>query len=203
MPRDEEMKGAIILGVTGGVATGKSTIAGMLRQLGAVVIDADRISHRFLRRGTPSWQKVVDEFGDEILNKNLVINRKRLGKIIFADKDKRKRLERIIHPLVIETVKRKITQAIKKEQRIIVIDAPLLIESGMRSLVDKLIVVNATNHIQRKRLAERGLRREDADRRINSQLPLTMKVKLADYVIENNGDLACTEKQVRRIWNGM
>lgn len=203
MPRDEEMKGAIILGVTGGVATGKSTIAGMLGQLGAVVIDADRISHRFLRRGTPSWQKVVDEFGDEILNKNLVINRKRLGKIIFADKDKRKKLERIIHPLVIETVKRKISQAIKKEQAVIVIDAPLLIESGMRSLVDKLIVVNATNHIQRKRLAERGLGREDADRRINSQLPLTMKVKLADYVIENNGDLACTEKQVRRIWNGM
>lgn len=197
------MQRTIILGVTGGMATGKSTIAWMLGQLGAKVIDVDRLSHRFLKRETLSWRKVVDEFGDEILNKNLVINRKRLGKIIFADKDKQKRLEKIIHPLVIEAVKEKISQAIRKKQAVIAIDAPLLIESGMASLMDKLIVVNAPNHIQRKRLAKRGLTQEEAERRINSQLPLAMKVKLADYIVENNGNLTWARKQVRRIWNEM
>jgi dephospho-CoA kinase len=197
------MQRTIILGVTGGIATGKSTIAGMLGELGAKVIDVDKLSHHFLRRETSSWQKVVDEFGDEILSKNLVINRKRLGKIIFANEDKRRRLEKIIHPLVIEAVKEKVSQAIAQKQAVIVIDAPLLIESGMASLVDKLIVVNAPNHIQRKRLSRRGLNKEEIDERVNSQLSLAVKVKLADCIVENNGSLTWARKQVRRIWNEM
>lgn len=195
------MQRTIILGVTGGIATGKSTIAGMFNQLGAKVIDVDKLSHRFLKRGTLSWRKVVDEFGDEILNKNLVINRKRLGEIIFANKCKQKRLEKIIHPLVIETIKEKIARAIAHKQAVIVIDAPLLIESGLASLMDKLVVVNAPNHIQMERLAKRGLKQKAAERRVNSQLPLAMKVKLADYIVENNGNLTWARKQVRRIWN--
>jgi len=196
-----EMERTIIIGVTGGIATGKSTIAEMLGQLGAKVIDVDRVAHRFLKRGTIAWRKVVDEFGDEILNKNLVINRKRLGKIIFANKDKQKRLEKIIHPLVIEAVKKKISCAINQKQTAIVIDAPLLIESGLVSLMDKLIVVNAPGHIQRRRLVKRGLTQAEAERRIDSQLPLAMKVKLADYIVENNGNLTWAKEQVRRIWN--
>jgi dephospho-CoA kinase len=195
------MKRTIIIGVTGGIATGKSTIAGMLGQLGAKTIDVDRVAHRFLKRKTPSWQEIRDEFGDEILNKNSVINRKRLGKIIFTNKDKQKKLEEIIHPLVIEAVKKRISRAINQKQGVLVIDAPLLIESGLASLMDKLIVVNAPGYIQRKRLVKRGLTQEEAERRINSQLPLAMKVKLADYIVENNGNLTWARRQVRRIWN--
>ncbi|MBT9138498.1 dephospho-CoA kinase [candidate division NPL-UPA2 bacterium Unc8] len=195
------MKRTIIVGVTGGIATGKSTIAEMLGRLGAKVIDVDRVAHRFLKRGTIAWRKVVDEFGDEILNKNLVINRKRLGKIIFTNKDKQKKLEKIIHPLVIEAVREKISRETNQKQVVIVIDAPLLIESGLVSLMDKLIVVNAPGHIQRKRLVKRGLTQVEIKKRIDSQLPLAMKVKLADYIVENNGNLTWARKQVGKIWN--
>ncbi|MCK4262386.1 dephospho-CoA kinase, partial [bacterium] len=160
--------------------------------------------------------RVVDEFGtrksaasEGILNKNLSINRRRLGRIVFADQRKRKKLERIIHPRVIEVIEEAVTR-IKKQQSApspepsaIIIDVPLLIEANLVSMVDKLVVVVASRKNQIKRLRRSGLAEVEAIRRIDSQMSLRKKEKLADYVIRNDADLEETMKQVRKIWEDM
>ncbi|MCK4325716.1 dephospho-CoA kinase [bacterium] len=206
----------LVIGITGGIACGKSTAAKMFGHLGGKVIDADRIAHKLIKPGTAIWQRVVDEFGtrksaasEGILNKNLSINRRRLGRIVFADQRKRKKLERIIHPGVIEVIEEAVTR-IKKQQSApspepsaIIIDVPLLIEANLVSMVDKLVVVVASRKNQIKRLRRSGLAEVEAIRRIDSQMSLRKKEKLADYVIRNDADLEETMKQVRKIWEDM
>ncbi|MCD5397883.1 dephospho-CoA kinase [candidate division NPL-UPA2 bacterium] len=192
----------LILGLTGGIACGKSTVACIFKGLGAEVIDADEIAREVVRPGTSAWKGLVDYFGKDILSKDLSINRKKLGKIVFASVRKRHKLEEIVHPSVIKTIKEKIKElsTVNCQPSTVVVDAPLLIEANLTSLVDKLVVVSAWRRIQMRRLQESGLEESEAVKRIDAQMSLEKKTGLADYVIRNNGSLKEMERRVKRVW---
>jgi len=196
MQRQKSKK--MILGLTGSFGSGKSTVAGMLRACGASVLDADKIAHRCLSRGTVTYKKILSIFGTRILNRNKKIDRKRLAAVVFGNKALLKILNKIIHPQVISIIKEKLRRCDKK---IIVIDAPLLIEAGLRRIADKLIVVKTSRPQQIKRIQKRmRLGREEISKRIKAQIPLQCKVRLADFVIDNNGTRKQTQRQVKEIW---
>ena len=192
----------LILGLTGGIACGKSTVARLFGSLGAEVIDADEIAHEMMEADTKVGKEIIDYFGKGILSEDLSINRTELGKIIFFSVRKRRKLEDIVHPAVIKTIKKKIKalSSVNCQLSTVIIDAPLLIEAGLTSLINKLIVVSAGRRTQMRRLQKSGLGGSEAERRIDSQMPLKKKIKLADYVIRNDDSLAETEKQVKRVW---
>ena len=192
----------IVIGLTGSFGTGKSTVARMFKELGARVLDADTIAHDLIRPGRDSWRKIVHWFGRDILNRNQSINRDKLAKIVFRKRQDLRKLEQIIHPLVVREIARcvrKIENSRKNE--IVVIDAPLLIEVGLAKKVDTLIVVklNRTEQIARA-LKQKGISRAQILKRIRSQLPLSKKIAIADYVIDNNGRKNDTRRQVKKIW---
>jgi dephospho-CoA kinase len=191
-----------VIGLTGGVASGKSTVSRMLSELGAYVIDADLIARQVVEPGREAWKEVADAFGEGVLNPDRTINRKALGDIVFNDREALSKLNSIIHPRVIATENEQIKEIQKREpQAIIVLDIPLLIETGGLGRVEKLIVVVADEDRQIERLVERrGLSREEAMKRIRTQMPLKEKAKFADYVIDNNGTLEATLSQVKSIW---
>lgn len=195
-------KRTLVLGVTGSFASGKTTVAWMFQTLGASRIDADRIYHELIRPPGSLYKKIISSFGREILGKTRQIDRKKLGKIAFSKRGDLRRLTQITHPGIIRKIREKNSQLKRtKKCRIIVIDAPLLIEAGLISLMDKLIVVKANKKNQISRCKKRkGLSRVEVIKRIRRQIPLTKKIKLADYVIDNNGTLKQTREQVRNIW---
>ncbi|MBM4128383.1 MAG: dephospho-CoA kinase [Nitrospira sp.] len=176
----------ILVGLTGGVATGKSTVAGMFQRCGAIVIDADALARKVVAPGKPAWRDIVTVFGGEVLNPNRSINRRALGAIVFRNKAKRQRLERIIHPRVAQEQRRLTRAAAKKDPHVVVIyDVPLLFEAGIDTRVDKTIVVTADRETQIARLKKRnGFSRAEALRRIRSQMSLMKKVSRADYVLD-------------------
>lgn len=192
----------MIIGLTGGFSSGKTTIAKMFKEKKALIIDADKLAHEAASPKTKVWKKIIFHFGPTILQPNGRINRKKLGAIVFKNKKALNWLSGIIHPVVISKIKILIKKYKKLFPRpIIVIDAPLLLEAGLKALVDKLIVVNCSlnKQISRARL-KTSLNQDEILRRINSQLPLAKKVKLADFVIDNNESLAKTKKQVEKIY---
>jgi dephospho-CoA kinase len=176
----------ILVGLTGGVATGKSTVAKMFARCGAVVIDADQLARKAVQPGKPAWREIVRTFGRGILNPDRTINRRALGAIVFHDKKKLRRLERIVHPRVAREQARLTKQALRNNPNAVVIyDVPLLFEAGIDKRVDKTIVVTADRETQIARLAKRnGLTRAEALRRIKSQWPLSRKIRRADIVIK-------------------
>jgi len=196
-----QKRNKIILGVTGGFGTGKSTVSGLLKSFGAKVIDADQIARRLLDPGTREYKRVVALFGREILKKDKRIDRAKLGGIVFSDRRLLKRLNDIIHPSVIS----RIIKEIKASRRtIVVLDAPLLIEAGLKKIVDKLIVVLANRANQISRIQRSTfLKKPEILKRINAQMPLSAKVSLADFVIDNNGAIRDTRKQVKDILRKM
>jgi dephospho-CoA kinase len=175
----------ILVGLTGGVATGKTTVARMFRRCGAVVIDADVLARAVVKPGMPAWREIVRTFGRGVLNPDGAINRHELGAIVFGHKAKLRRLERIIHPRVAREQAKLTKQAAKKDPNAVVIyDVPLLFEAGIDRRVDKIIVVTADQESQLARLQRRnGLAKSEALRRIRSQLPLVQKRRRADYVL--------------------
>ncbi|HLD82886.1 MAG TPA: dephospho-CoA kinase [Candidatus Omnitrophota bacterium] len=188
----------IILGLTGSFGSGKSTVAGFFKALGAKIIDADKLAHKAARPEHKVYKRIVRAFGLGILDKNKRIDRKSLAGLVFKDKGRLLRLNRIVHPQVIRLIKREIETS---KKNVIVLDAPLLIEAGLRGIVDKLIVVKVNKAKQVKRAkAKYGLGRQEALSRINSQMPLHRKVRLADFVIDNNRDVKNTKKEVLRVW---
>ena len=193
----------LLVGLTGGIATGKSLVSQILKELGAYIIDADKIARQVVEPEKPAWLEIVKFFGRDIINKDKIINRKRLGEIIFNDPVKRRKLEEIVHPRVIEEENRMLKEYLKiKPDGIVIIDAALLIEAGSHKRVDKLIVVYADKETQTKRLMERdGLSRTDAEKKIASQLPLDKKVKMADFVIDNSKGIEETRRQTIDIFN--
>lgn len=193
----------LLIGLTGGIATGKSLVSEILRGLGAYIIDADKIAREVVEPEKPAWLEIVDFFGKDIINKDKTIKRKRLGEIVFNDPVKKRKLEEIVHPRVIEEENRMVKEYLKiKPDGIVIIDAALLIEAGSHKRVDKLIVVYADKETQAKRLMERdGLSRTDAEKRIASQLPLDEKVKMADFVIDNSKGIEGTRRQTIDIFN--
>jgi dephospho-CoA kinase len=191
----------VIAGLTGGIATGKSTVAALFRDLGARVIDFDALAHRVMSPGLKAWEEIVKFFGTGILNPDRTINRKELGRLVFDDPEKLARLNSIVHPAVFEE-DRKITAEIlaRDPDAVIIKEIPLLVEAGAGHLVDKIIVVHASPEVQLQRLLGRGFNREEALKRINAQAPPGEKMKWADFVIYNDGCLEETRKQVEEVY---
>ncbi len=192
----------ITVGLTGGIATGKSTVARILREAGAHVIDADRIAREAVGRGRPAWRDIVDHFGKGVLRPDGEIDRARLGDIIFNDPDQQAALNRIVHPRVftdIETRRARIAETAPRA--VVVLDIPLLFEAGNRRDLAEIIVVYAPQRVQLTRLMARdGLSERDALARIRSQMPIEEKKKRATRVIDNSGDLAATRRQALALY---
>jgi dephospho-CoA kinase len=176
----------LLVGLTGGVATGKSTVAKLFKQCGAVVIDADELAHEVVKPGKPAWREIVASFGKTVLNQDRSLNRQALGSIVFRNPKKLRQLERIIHPRVAREQARLTNQAARTDPKAVVIyDVPLLFEAGIDKRVDRTIVVTADRETQIARLKTRnGLSRAEAIRRIKSQMPLSKKVRLTHIVID-------------------
>ncbi len=191
-----------IIGLTGNIACGKSVVAGMFRELGASVIDADQVARLVVEPGQPAWKEIVERFGEGVLNPDGTINRRRLGEIVFRDAEKREELNRITHPRIIEKIRELIEEHRKEGARVVIVEATLIVEKGgMKPIIGDLIVVTADEETQIMRLTQRvGLSREEALLRIKSQMPVSEKVKHATYVIDNSGDLEKTREQVKRVW---
>lgn len=192
----------VIIGVTGSVGTGKSTVAAMFKALGAKVLDADSIAHRVIEKGSPAHRKIVKTFGRGVLTSSGAIDRSMLADEVFRDKGRLGRLCRIIHPEVIRDVKKSIKAAcFRGGVSAIVIDAPLLIEARMRDMTDALVVVTTDFNTQVARAKKSaGLSPAEIKQRVKNQLPLKEKAKMADYVIDNTGSKKDTKKMVRKIW---
>jgi len=176
----------ILVGLTGGVATGKSTVARMFKQCGAVVIDADLLARDVVKPGKPAWRAIVTLFGKTVLNPDRSLDRQALGSIVFRNRTKRRLLERIIHPRVAREQQRLVRRVAKRKPHAVVIyEVPLLFEAGVDKRVDKIIVVTADRETQIMRLKKRNhLSRAEALRRIQAQMSLSKKVRLADIVID-------------------
>jgi dephospho-CoA kinase len=192
----------IIVGLTGSVGTGKSTVANFFRELGTPIIDWDELARKITRPHSKAWKEIVECFGKGILNEDLTINRQKLAGIVFSDKDKLAKLNQIIHPKVFEEDER-IANEIKRHDpdALVIKDIPLLFELTHPISVDKIIVVSASTQTQLRRLEEKGMSRKDARNRIKSQHPLEEKIKSADFVISNDGTPEETKRQVEEIYS--
>ena len=187
----------MIIGLTGGFGTGKSTVARLFRAKGAYIIDADQINHQILKKNKTVIQKIVLLFGKDVLSGGGSINRKKLAQLVFKNKKDLSKLCKISHPVIIAQIKNRIKKI--NRDSLIVIDAPLLIEAGLNKLLDYLIVVKADKETLIRRLKKKGFSRNEVLRRLRMQLPLRYKLRLADFVIDNNGALNNTKKQIDRI----
>ena len=189
----------ILVGLTGGIATGKSTIAKMFKRCGAVVIDADELAREVVKPGKPAWREIVKTFGKTVLNPDRTLNRHALGAIVFGNRTKLRQLERMIHPRVAREQARLTRQAARKDPNAVVIyDVPLLFEAGIDKRVDTIIVVSTDRETQIARLKKRnGLTRAEAVRRIRSQMPLANKARLADFVLQGTLKPAILRQAVR------
>ncbi|MGI6406714.1 MAG: dephospho-CoA kinase [Syntrophaceticus sp.] len=191
-----------IIGLTGGIASGKSFVSEMLKELGAQIIDADLISRQVVEPGKPAWKKIVKEFGKGIINEDQTIKRKKLGSIVFADPDKLDKLNKITHPYITMEIEKLLKEYRESgKEGIMVLDAPILLELGMERLVDQVWVVAVDSETQLERLMKRDkLSAEEAKRRIRVQMPLKEKIKRADQVIDNRFTPNETKKQLEMIW---
>ncbi len=192
-----------VIGLTGGIASGKSTVVAILRQLGAFIIDADRIAHDVQRKGQKAWQEIVDHFGNVVLTDDGELDRHALGAIVFSDPLARERLNKIVHPIVIEQIRQQIAAALSycAPHQGIVVDVPLLYEAKMADMFDQVWVVSVREATQIERLIRRdGLTRSAALARIMAQMPLGDKCRLADRVIDNEEGIDHTRAQVEALW---
>jgi dephospho-CoA kinase len=199
------MRSMLHVGLTGNIACGKSHTAQIFAELGAHIIDADRIAHQLLSCGTETYHKIIHAFGERVVGPDREIDRKKLGQIIFVDEEKRKTLNQLTHHDVGAAILRRILDL---EQAfsggIIIVDAALMIETGNYKMYDRLIVVTCDRSLQIARLMGRDqLGEEAAIARMNSQLPIEQKIKLADYTIDNSGTLKQTRDQVEAIYRDL
>ena len=197
----------LIIGLTGGIACGKSTVTQLLQRKGADIIDLDQIGHELLKANSPVMKQLLKTFGPEVLDLSGDVNRTKLGKIVFADPLARQQLNDIVHP-EIHRISRQLAQSKVKNQAdsIVVIESPLLIESGGYRSVDYVVMVSATPDQQIVRLMKRSLEQNktmtqlDAEKRIAAQMSLKEKMAYADYIVDNQGDLTELGKQVDQLW---
>jgi dephospho-CoA kinase len=192
----------LIVGLTGGVASGKTTVSQVLKEEGAYLIDADQIARELVRPHTPAWKKLVGAFGTNILRENGSIHRKKLADKVFANLPQRRLLNQILHPRIRKEMERRAKEIGQKDpEAVVVIDAPLLVELGNHREMDKVIVVTSTQTQQIERLKERdGISSEEALKIFSSQMPLEDKVKVADFVIRNDGSFQETKKRTREVF---
>lgn len=187
----------IVAGLTGGIASGKTTVARMLRDAGAIIIDADQIAREVVRPGLPAWQEIREHFGEAILHPDRTIDRDALGAMVFADPQLRKQLEAIIHPRVGATIAARMDQVAQTTpDAVVVLDIPLLLETGRTDGLAEVIVVYVPTPIQCRRLMRRdGLTEAQAKARMNAQMPMDEKARKASIVIDNSGSLEETRRQ--------
>jgi len=192
----------LLVGLTGGIATGKSMVSALLRQLGCEIIDADLLAREVVEPGRPAWTTIVAEFGQDVVTGDGALDRKRLGAIVFANPERRRRLEAITHPAIRERFQARLDELAEHGfTGIVVFDAAVMIESGNYKNMDRLVVVVTDEPTQMARLRGRdGTDDAEGRRKIASQMPLAEKAKLADYVIDNSGDRQATAEQVRRVF---
>lgn len=191
------MTGALWVGLTGGIATGKSTVSKYLQSRGFPVIDADLLAQQAVVPGSEGLKLVISQFGTEFLNERTELDRKKLGEKVFADPNALLKLEAILHPLVQSRVRELRQQYEKAGAKVIFYDVPLLFEKKLQDQFDKIVVVASTEDLQRLRMKQRNQwSEEESLRRLKNQLPMQEKIKAADYVIENNSDLTDLKKNV-------
>ena len=192
----------LIVGLTGGVASGKTAVSQVLKEEGAYIIDADQIARELVQPQKPAWNELIKAFGQEILQEDGSIQRKKLADKIFVDPKQRKLLNQILHPRIKEEMDRRTKEIGEKDpQAIVVIDAPLIVELGDHREMDKLIVVTSTQTQQIERLKDRDrTNTEEALRIVSSQMPLEEKLKFADYVIRNEGSMEETKKRAKEVY---
>jgi dephospho-CoA kinase len=204
-PADVSDKGGrpvVVAGLTGGIASGKSTVAEMMAGAGAHRIDADRIAHALIRRGTPAYTRILSRFGSGLLGPDGEIDRRRLGEQVFADPDARRELETIVHPGVREEIARRL-ESLRRAARaaLVLLEVPLLFEAGMDRGLDEVIVVYVPEEVQLERLLRRDrLTAAEAVARIRAQMPLAQKRALATRVIDNSGSLEETRVQALALY---
>jgi dephospho-CoA kinase len=190
----------LVVGLTGGIATGKSTVAAMFAARGAAIVDADRIAHALQEPGRRCHQQIVEAFGREVLDEAGRIDRRLLAARVFADASARQHLEAIMHPAIREACEDEIRAAEASGMTICIVDAALILETGRRERFHKILVVAAPEDVQVARLVRsRGLTETEARQRLHAQWSTAVKAALADFVIDNGGDLASTEAQVARV----
>lgn len=197
------MEAALIqAGLTGGIATGKSTVSRIFQQAGALIIDADAIAHGATRKGMPAWRKIVSHFGQGILRSNGEINRALLGSIVFNDDEKKRELNRIVHPQVRREVDLELASLDRDDNgKVIILDIPLLIEVGWHRDLEEVILVYAPEEIQLNRLMARDhLSSEEARKRIRAQMPIEEKKQYATIIIDNQGDLSATREKTMGVY---
>jgi dephospho-CoA kinase len=198
------MKKNLVVGLTGGIACGKTTVAGIFQSLGADIIDADSLGHQLLKDDLSVKSKIVTTFGRCILDDEGEIDRSKLGRIVFDNPDHLHMLNELVHPPLIERAKAEIEQKLSSaEHRVIVVEIVLLIECNLMHMVDLVVLVYADEETQIQRLMQRGLSRRDAQNRIQSQMPFHEKERFADFIIYNNDSLCDTKRQARQVWGNL
>ena len=189
------------IGLTGGISAGKSTVADMFREFGALVFDADQLARDVVAPGRPALEDIIASFGPDIVTPAGTLDRKRLGAIVFADPLARRRLEAIMHPAIAEELSARIADAAHQGRRWVLYEAALLVETGQHENLDALVVVTAPEQEQIQRtIARDGLTTPEARARIAAQLPLAAKIEVADHIIDNAGSLLETHRQVEALF---
>ncbi|MBN2982987.1 MULTISPECIES: dephospho-CoA kinase [Cohnella] len=192
------------VGLTGGIATGKSTVARLLVESGAALVDADRIAREIVEPGQPSLAQIAERFGQDVIREDGTLNRKKLGEIVFSNEKERKALEAITHP-AIRALMRERMDKLEREapDRLVVVDVPLLYESGLQFLFERVMVVYVPRDVQLQRLMKRdGLPEAEAKRRLAAQMDIEEKKRMADIVIDNSGSMEDTIRQVHSFCGG-
>jgi dephospho-CoA kinase len=190
-----------LVGLTGGIASGKSTVATMLRELGAKIINADDLARAIVQPGKEAWKEIVAAFGTEVLRPDRAIDREKLRTTIFQDATARKRLDSITHPRIRALAQARAQELAAKGAAIVIYEAPLLFEKEAHLWLRPVILVACDDFLQRRRLKARDrLNDAEIEQHIKAQMPLSEKRALADFVIENNGDLEDLKKQVKEVW---
>jgi dephospho-CoA kinase len=190
-----------VVGLTGGIGSGKSTFAALLAEQGARVVDADLLGREALQPGRPAWHSVVDQFGDEVLaHHSLQIDRKRLAEIVFADRDKLAALNAIVHPVIMKGIADALDR-LRNTEEIVILDAALILELGLSEGLDALVVVVADESLRKKRLAkERGMSNADIVARMRAQANPDEQEAEADLVVRNNGNIEELTREAERVW---
>ena len=193
---------SLLVGLTGGMGSGKTLAASFFKELGAHIIDADVVCRELVRPGQPAWREIMEGFGEETLSADRTIDREKLAEIVFNDKSKKETLEKILHPRVFDEEQRVYEEIRKNEpDALVVIDAALLIESGNFERMDKVIVVRCDEETQIRRVMDRSsLSREDVQKRIRGQMSLEEKIRKADYVLENNSSMEDLRAESRKLF---
>ncbi len=189
-----------VIGLTGGIASGKSAVSTYLHRVGAAIIDADAVAREVVLPHRKAWEKIVGDFGTGVLNADQTINRALLGQIVFSDPVKLERLNQITHPEIVQAIRTKISEhRVSGDHQLVIVDAPLLIETGLHRVVDEVWVIYVNPEVQLERLLKRDrLALEQAQERIKSQMPFSEKVKVADRVFDNSGTLDKTLAEIEQ-----